>query len=75
MALQSTVLFPQAHGVAIEAPTGGARAAAAVGSHEEAGLRCLLFGSLEAGTQYCEERFLQVLSSILHDTRRHNTCT
>ena len=59
------MLLPQAHGVAVERPTCGVRAAAAVSSDGHAAMRCLLFVSIQQGTQYCEECFLQVLSLAL----------
>ncbi len=55
-------LWPQAHGVAVERPAGGVRAAAVAGSDRKPALRCLLFDSIQQGTQYCEECFLQVLT-------------
>lgn len=43
----------------MQAPTGGAAAAAAA-SASAGGSLCLLFSDLDAGTRYCEERFLEV---------------
>jgi len=57
-------LLPQAHGVAVERPTGGVRAAAATNPDRKAAMRCLLFDSIQQGTQYCEECFLQVLTPL-----------
>lgn len=49
----------RAHGVALAAPSGicgaASEADAAVGDRP-----CLLFGDLDSGARYCEERFLEV---------------